>query len=166
MPFLLRTIKKRRWDKETWLNEGKAQANALGDLQAKENRLSFWHVHDNKSNLDQVVAAIAAGRDVPEKFDYAIFDQNLLKKNNIGIEETAGDSFHKEADEHWHRDTGNLSAENVAEIANIIMKDGMKERIYASDVVRLVKKEVKSGAIDVSPLKERLKQKGHDSWLE
>ena len=166
MPFLVRTIKKRRWDKEAWLKEGKAKANALGDLQPKENKLSFWHVHDNKSNLYEVVAAIAAGRDVPEKFDYAIFDQNLLKKSNIGIEQTAGDSFHKEADEHWHRDTANLSAENVAEIANIIMKHGMKDRIWPSDVVRLVKKEVKSGAIDVNPLKERLKQRGHDNWLE
>lgn len=166
MPFLLRTIKKRRWDKKAWLKEGKAQANALGDLQPRENRLSFWHVHDNKSNLYQVVAAIAAGRDVPEKFDYAIFDQNLLKKSNIEIEQTAGDSFHKEADEHWHRDTGNLSAENVAEIANIIMKHGMKDRIYPSDVVRMVKKEVKSGTIDVNPLKERLKQRGRDNWLE
>lgn len=166
MPFLLRAIKKRRWDKESWLKEGKAKANALGDLQPKENKLSFWHVHDNKSNLDQVVAAIAAGRDVPEKFDYTIFDQGLLKKSNIGIGQTAGDSFHKEADEHWHRDTANLSAENVAEIANIIMKHGMKDRIWPSDVVRLVTKEVKSGAIDVNPLKERLKQRGHDNWLE
>ena len=166
MPFLLRTIKKPRWYKAAWLKEGKAQANALGDLQTKENKLSFWHVHDNKSNLHQVVGAIAAGRDVPEKFDYAIFNQNLLKKSDIEIEQTAGDSFHKEADEHWHRDTANLSAENVAEIANIIMKHGMKDRIWPSDVVRLVTKEVKSGAIDVNPLKERLKQRGHDNWLE
>jgi len=166
MPFLLRTIKKGRWYKEAWLKEGKAQANALGDLQPKENRLSFWHVHDNKSNLYQVVAAIAAGRDVPEKFDYALFEQNLLTKSNIGIEQTVGNSFHKEADEHWHRDTDNLSAENVGEIANIIMKHGMKDRIYPSEIVRLVKKEVKSGAIDVNPLKERLKQGEHDNWLE
>ena len=166
MSFLLRTINKRRWDKKAWLKEGKAQANALGDLQTRGNRLSFWHVDDNKSNLCQVVSAIAAGRDVPEKFDYAIFNQNLLKKSDIEIEQTAGDSFHKEADEHWHRDTANLSAENVAEIANIIMKHGMKDRIAASDVVKLVKKEGKSGAIDVNAAKERLKERGHDNWLE
>lgn len=166
MPFLLRTIKKPKWYKEAWLKEGKAKANALGDLQPRENKLSFWHVHDDKSNLYQVIAAIAAGRDVPQEFDYALFDQNLLKEISVGIHQTAGESFHKEADEHWHRDTVKLSAENVAEIANIIMEHGIKDRIWPSEIARLVKQGVKSGAINANPLKEKLKQRGRDNWLE
>lgn len=166
MPLLLRAINKARWYKVAWLEEGKAQANALWDLRPKENKLSFWHVEDDKSNLYQVAAAIAAGRDVPDKFDYALFDQSLLEKTGVRIEQTAGDSFHKEADQYWHRDTAKLSAEKVAVIANIIMEHGIRGRIQASEITRLVRQVVASGVIDVNPLKDRLKQKGLPSWLE
>jgi len=136
------------------------------DLRPKENKLSFWHIEDDKSNLYQVAAAIAAGREVPDKFDYALFDQSLLTKASFRIEHTAGDSFHKEADEYWHRDTTKLSAENVAEIANIIMEHGIKDRIPEGKITSLVKQSVVSGVIDVNPLKDRLKQKELPNWLE
>jgi len=166
MPLLLRAIRKSRWYKATWLEEGKAQANALWDLRPEENKLSFWHVEDNKSNLYQVVAAIAAGRDSPGNFDYVLLDQTYLPETSFRIEHTAGRSFHKEADEYWHRDTAKLSAENVAEIANIIMEHGTRERIWEGEVTRLVKQAVTSGVIDMNPLKNRLKQKGCPNWLE
>jgi len=166
MPLLLRAISKTKWYKQAWLEEGKAQANALWDLRPKDNKLSFWHVEDDKSNLYQVAVAIAAGRDVPDKFDYALFDQSLLEKTSVRIEQTAGDSFHKEADEHWHRDTTKLSAENVAEIANIIMEYGIRDRIQASEITSLVKQAVTSGVIDANPLKDRLKRKELPNWLE
>jgi len=166
MPLLLRAIIKPRWYKLAWLEEGKAQANALWDLRTKEIKLSFWHVNDDKSNLYQVAAAIAAGRDNPDKFDYALFDQGLLEKTGVRIEQTPGDSFHKEANEHWHRDTAELSAQNVAEVANIIMEHGTKDRIWEKEIVRLVKQEVSLGVIDVIPLKNSLKQKGLPNWLE
>jgi hypothetical protein len=166
MPFLLRSINRRRWDKVAWLEEGRAQANALWDLRTEENKLSFWHVKDDKSNLYQVAAAIAAGRDAPDKFDYALFDQSLLEKISVRLVRTSGRSFHKEADKYWHRDTTELSAQNVAEIANMIMEYGTKDRIWPTDIVKLVKEAVSSGVIDVTPLKDRLKQKGLDNWLE
>ncbi len=166
MPLLLRTIARSRWYEEPWLEEGKAPASALGDLRPKENKLSFWHVEDDKSNLHQVVSAIAAGRESPTHFDYALFDQTLLTKIGVRIKQTAGDSFHKEADEYWHHDTAKLSAENVAQIANIIMEHGTRERIWKREVTRLVKQAVTSGIIDVNPLKDRLKQKGLLNWLE
>ncbi len=166
MPFLLRAISRPKWYKLVWLEGGKAQANALADLRTKKNKLSFWHVNDDKSNLYQIAAAIAAGRDAPDKFDYALFDQNLLKKISVGIDQTAGDSFHKEADKHWHYDTTDISADNVAEIANIIMEHGIKDRIHKREILRLVKQEVNSGVIDVNPLKDRLKHKDLPNWLE
>ena len=166
MPLLLRAIRKSRWYEKAWLEEGKAQANALWDLHSEENKLSFWHVEDNKSNLYQVAAAIAAGRDSPANFDYALLDQTFLTKTSFRIVHTGGHSFHKEADEYWHRDTTELSVDNVAEIANMMMEPGIRDRIRQSEVTRLVKQEVASGAIDVNPLKDRLRQKGLPNWLE
>ena len=113
-----------------------------------------------------MAAAIAAGRDSPVNFDYALVDQAFLMKASVKIEQTAGHSFHKEADEYWHRDTAELSADKVAEIANIIMEHGLKDRISKREVISLVKQAVTSGAIDVNPLKDRLKQKEMPNWLE
>ncbi len=161
MPFLLRAISKSRWLEVEWLEVGKGQANTLLDLRPFENKLSFWHIEGNKSNLNRVVAAITAGKDnLPEKFDYALFDQSLLEETSVRIEQTSGDSFHKEADENWHRDTTNLSADNVVEIVNIIVRHGQKVRLYEREITPILKEEVDSGSIDIASLKERLKQKG------
>jgi len=167
MPLLLRAISKRRWDRAEWLEKGKGQANALLDLRPVENRLSFWHIEDDQSNLNTVVAAITAGKDTfPEKFDYALFDQSLLEKTSVQIEQTPGDSSHKEADENWHRDTTNLSADNVVEIVNIIVSHGRKVRLLKREITRILKEELDSGSIDVASLKERLSQKWSSHWLE
>ena len=166
MPLLLRVIRKSRWSKKPWLEEGKAQANALVDLQPKENKLSFWHIEEGESNFNQVVAAIAATRDSPSNFDYAIFDQALLMTVGVGVKKTVGHTFHKQVDASWHCDIVELSAENVAEIANIIMQHGTKNRIWEREVTALVEQELNSGVIDVNPLMERLEAKGKSNWLK
>lgn len=159
MSLLLRVISRPRWYKEDWLEDGKAQAKALLDLRPIENKLSFWHVEDDESNLNRVIAAITAGKDnCPENFDYALFDQSLLEETSVRIEQTPGGSFHKEADKNWHRDTTNLSADNVVEIVNIMVRH-VRDRIYKRAIIRMLKEEVDSGLIDIASLKEKLKQK-------
>lgn len=161
MSFLLRAINRRRWDKLPWLGEGKCQADALLDLKPLENKLSFWHVEGDESNLNGVIAAVAAGTDYPpDKFDYALFDQSLLEETGVRIERTPGDSFHKEADKNWHRDTTDLSADNVVEIVNIITRHGgIRKRIQKREITQILKEEVDSGSIDIAALKEKSEQK-------
>ncbi len=159
MPLLLRTIRKPRWYEVAWLEEGKAQADALRDLVTTENKLSVWHVEDDKSNLYQVVAAIAATRDHASNFDYALFDQTLLTRIRARIENTVGHTFHKEANACWHRDIVELSAEKIAELANIIMERGTKDRISEIKVISLVKQAVTSGIVDMHKLEDDLKRR-------
>jgi hypothetical protein len=166
MPLLLRQIRRTRWYQEAWLEKGKAQANALLDLKPEENKLSFWHIKDDQSNLHQVVAAIGAGRDVPEHLDYVLFKQNSLAKARFRIEQTIGRGFHKEANEYWHCDTTELYAEDVAEVANIIMEHGTTARIGRSKVTELARQAVASGIIDMDKRRASFKQKGLSNWLE
>ena len=66
MPLFLRIIRKAKWYKNEqvpWLPEGELQADTLTDLSTKSNELSVWHIEDDRSNLEQVVTALAAGRD-------------------------------------------------------------------------------------------------------
>lgn len=166
MPLLLRQIRRTRWYQAAWLEKGKAQANALLDLKPEENKLSFWHIEDDKSNLNQVVAAIGSGRDVPEHLDYVLFNQTSLAKARFRIEHTIGRSFHKGANEYWHCDTTELSAEDVAEIANIIMEHGTTTRIGKSKVNDLAREAVTSGVIDMDKRRASFKQKKSTNWLE
>lgn len=159
MSLLLRKINnRRRWDKLPWLEEGKAQADALSDLQTTENKLSVWHVEDDKSNLPGVVIAIAAKRHSPSKFDYALFDQNLLTKINVRIEKTVGDTYHREANASWHRDIVELSAEKNGELANLIMEHGTTDRMGENEVISIVKQAAITGVIDVNKLDPNLRE--------
>ena len=158
MPLLLRTIRKPRWYGDmAWLEEGKAQADALRDLETRDNKLSVWHVEDDESNLQQVVAAVSCKRDQASNLDYALFDQDVLARISARIEHTVGETLHNEANARWHRHIVELSAEKTAELANIIMECGTRVRISEAKVVELIRQAVASGAVDVHALRDGLK---------
>jgi hypothetical protein len=81
MPFFLRTIRKARWynvEGVSWLEKGDIQADPLADLNTKGNELSVWLVENDRSNLEQVVTALAATRTDISNLDYALLDVRLL----------------------------------------------------------------------------------------
>ena len=65
-------------------------ADPLGDLVTKENRLSVWQIDDDRSNLGDVIAALAASRDFLDTFDYALFNDELLAQARITRSRSAG----------------------------------------------------------------------------
>lgn len=83
MSFYLRGLNnKRRWDKSTnpdWLSSPDIPVHPLADLLPKlgDHALSLWHVESDKSNLKRVVAAMAAGRERLDKFEYALFPEEF-----------------------------------------------------------------------------------------
>ena len=85
MAFLLRKIRKPRWYKQDlpWVAANDIQPDPLGDLTTSENKLSVWYVKDDKSNLDQVLAAIAASSGSLSNLDYALFNEHILSELKI-----------------------------------------------------------------------------------
>jgi len=79
-------------------------------------------------------------------------------RTHARIENTVGDTHYKEANAYWHRDIVELSAEKIAELANIIMDRGTKDRISEKEVIGLVKQAVSSGTIDKHKLADDLKK--------
>jgi hypothetical protein len=155
VPFFLRTIRKAKWYKNedvSWLAEGELQADALADLATKGNELSVWHIEDDRSNLEQVVTAVAAGRDNIANLDYALFDQQILSAINIKIKETKGGSPDEKVNA-WHRDLVELSATKLMELAKAIQTEAAKERILPKDIIRLIKRAIASGQIERAKLK-------------
>lgn len=161
MPFFLRKIRQPKWFKHEdlpWLPEDSLQADALGDLNTKDNRLSVWHIQDDKANLEQVVIALAAIFQDPSHLDCALFDQQLVSEIDVKIEDTRGESSYEEANV-WHRDLAELSAEKLMQLATIIMRSGEKQRFPKTRVLDLVKQAVDSGSIDREKLKPNVRVK-------
>ena len=94
MTRYLRVVRQRRWatfpDIE-WIAPGETQADALLDLQTKDNRLSVFRV-DNDIDIQRVVIALAATRDHVANLDYAIFDDDELIARGIDITRTVGET--------------------------------------------------------------------------
>ena len=125
MPLILRMSRnKNRWceDKPSWLKNHEIHADPLADFVTTKNSLSVWRIEDNKSNLQRVIAALAAIRDSIDKFDYVLFDEKLLKECDIKVELTEGNSPDQEANA-WHYDLLELSAQKLVKLAEAVWED-------------------------------------------
>lgn len=160
MPFLFRKIRKSRWYKEPeWLSEGNPQADSLVDLTTKDNKLSVWFIKEDMSNLERVIAALAANRDFIANFDYALFSEEILEKKDIKTEKSKGDSKDYEANDQWHRDLYELSATKLLDIAEHIFNEGEIKRIQEKQVEKHISEAVQTGKIKFETLEEEVKSK-------
>ena len=160
MPLLLRKIRRSRWYKElAWLPKSDVQADSLVDLPTKNNRLSVWFIKEDMSNFDRVITALAANRDFPANFDYALFSEEILKKETIKVEKSKGDSKDNVANDEWHRDLCELSAKKMLYIAQHIFKEGKIERIQEKQIVQQINEAVKIGTIKLEALNEGIQTK-------
>lgn len=85
MPYL-RKIRRNRWyDSIPWLQPGDIQADALGDITTSDNQLSVWLVDNDRSHLEQIVAALTANCEFISNFDYVIFQEEDVLQLNIKV---------------------------------------------------------------------------------
>ena len=158
MALILRIIRKSRWySKPDWLSEGDLQADALGDLITKNNELSVWHINDDRSNLDPIIAALASKRDVLSNFDFALFDKNILEQNRLKFKKTSGISLDAEANELWHLDLYELSASKVIKLAIAIANNSELKRVSEREIKNILANSMASGAIKYDHLSQNLK---------
>jgi hypothetical protein len=79
VPFLLRSIRKAKWHKNpdlSWLSQDELQADAMQDLRTDSNTISVWHILDDQSNKERIVAALAAARQFAVQFDYFLLEEH------------------------------------------------------------------------------------------
>ncbi|MGL5872037.1 MAG: hypothetical protein ACRC2R_06660 [Xenococcaceae cyanobacterium] len=158
MPLLLRAIRKSKWSTSnniSWLSAQEIQADALGDLKTSNNTLSVWYVEDDKSNLEQVIIALAANRDTISNLDYALFDLNLVEDIGIKIEVNEGATPYESAN-RWHRDLVELSVTKLVKLAKVILTKSHKERIPEKKILSLIRDTVKNGNIDKTKLPPKI----------
>src|SRR5215510_4864620 len=106
MAFLLRKIRKTRWyrtESFDWLPNGELPADPLSDLGTKSNELSVYHVAADESNLDRIIASLAANVDQLAHVDFALFDESVISELGIKIKPSKGDLPDDQVN-NWHSD--------------------------------------------------------------
>lgn len=161
MPLLLRKIRKSKWyktDSVLWLKEDEIQADALGDIVTSSNTFSVWLVQADKSNLEQVIVALASSCDNISNFDYALINVELLVNIGIKIEIKEGLTPYSRANS-WHRDLVELTTNKLSKLAEAMFLHSDRERVTEKQVLNLIKNAVQNGYIDQTKLSEGITKK-------
>lgn len=160
MPFLLIKITWPKWYTDVpWLPPEDLQAVALFDLRFSDNMLSVWKIEDDQSNVDRVVAALAANR--PDKnienFDYALVEEPSVLNLNIKMVNHPGTTPDDGANREWHYNLIELSVSKIVALAHLIRKYGQFKRLLPSQVKDLLLRAVRDGHITLEHLPEKLR---------
>lgn len=161
MSLVLRKIRKAKWYKHEaveWLPPDRLQADTLSDLQTKDNALSIYLVQDDKSDLERVIAALAAACDNLSNFDYALFDDAIIREASFKIANHPGETPDQTVNVTQHRDLIELTTDSVLLLARAI-RDGARERKPHSEVGELITRAVAEGHLTVEALKPELRKK-------
>jgi hypothetical protein len=158
---LLRKVDKRRWDWTAggirWVQSGDIPAAPVADFNTSvDSKISVWYVENDKSNLERIVAGIAAGRQTADKFDYVLFPENLLSQAGVKVENAAGQSKDKDANAKWHRDLVEISATKLIKLVELVHREGNVVRSSERQVIALIRKFVDAGLIEERSLTEML----------
>ena len=152
MPYL-RKIRKNRWyDNTPWLQSGDIQADALGDLNTFDNQLSVWHVDNDKSHLEQLVAALTATREHIANFDYVIFQEEDVLQLNVKVVESPGETPSQVVNS-WHVDFSELTGDKLVALAHVIQENGDRKRIPEKSVLHLLARSLALQQIDREKVK-------------
>ena len=164
MPYLLHQIQhKSNWDRDPaaprYLPEGEAPADVVEDLRTEENNLSVWHIEDNRSNLDRVIAALAAGRDFLQKFDFLLIDSQFLGEHGFKLHQIDGNSRDRHAAQNWHLHIVQISALGLGKLAELLFQSGEVVRKYEKQLEQLLRSAVDQGSLTLDDLKPKVREK-------
>ena len=155
MPFLLRTLRKNKFDEEQqfeWVPDGDIQADALNDLRTSGNCLSVWLVEDSEETLLRLLAAIAAGRDHLSNIDYALIAVSEIQKAGLELVENDGQIL-DDAMKALHRDVVKISAFSLGKLAVAIQEKAELERLSRGRVKSIIRESIDAGYIQRSDIK-------------
>jgi len=151
MALMLRLVIGDRWHP---VIEGDI-SEALLDLKTVEGKLSVWHIEENKSNLNDVLVALATTRNGTRDLEYVLFNEQLLTELDIQCEKSRGETLYEEVNINWHRDLLDLTETKCERLARALMEKGQFDILIKDWILRYMANAVHSGQIPFHQLKEK-----------
>lgn len=163
MPFYLRALNnKQRWHKSgnpAWLSPPEIPVHPLADLiprNLEDHTLSLWYVESDKSNLKRIAAAISAGRERVDKFDYALFPVEVVAECGVTLTQAPGATPDSFANIHWHWDIVELTADNLLRVAKSMYANAEVSRVLPPEIRRLILQGITSGELQENKISTKL----------
>jgi len=162
MPLLFRKIKKNRWYREqkpTWLKQGDVPADSVTDLKTSDNKLSVFQCSDPDSEIDRIVAALAASGSQEDPVDYALIDRKQIDDAEILMQPSLGNTPDEKAN-GLHHDLVELSGEKLARLAKIIFDDQVVlKRVLPKKAIEMISAGVAAGHISRDKMSDKMRTK-------
>jgi len=109
--------------------------------------LSLWEIDDARSNLGDVIVALATNADHLSNLDYALIPRDKLEEI-ARLEATEGQTAHIQANQKWHRDLIDLSGRRLIDIAALIFSVAERRRVPEKEVTQMVRQALEKKALD------------------
>jgi len=163
VPYLFRSINKRRWDwgagNPPWLSPGAVPAAPFGDVApSPSSALSLWWIADDKSNVRRVITALAATRQHVDKYDYALIEETEVRALGIKVEQAPDPCPDQDASNRWHHNLIELTADSLFSLVGLIKRIGELDRLLAPEVEELLKEGLDSGRLEISRVNPKLRE--------
>ena len=157
----MRTVRQSRWDSAAdydWLGEGDIPADPLADFAGtSDNCLSVWFLDDQMTDLDHLVAALAATRERTDKLDYVVFPESHLQNAGIEVCTTCGRTPDDQINSH-HRDLIHLSGTKVLALTHRVCATNLGlKRVDARRILQLIADAVRHGRIPLERIGPNLR---------
>jgi hypothetical protein len=159
--LLIKVKNKRHWDRElpVFVDRGDITATCLVNLSVVDNSMSAWELTENDSNLQRVLAALAAKRDFLEPLDYLVFDSDIPVRLGLRVQNNPGATADKVANETWHRDLVEISGKKLLALALELFENSSRNRCSQREVLAMIRSAIDLNEIDRSTLPASLLQK-------
>lgn len=138
-----------------WHKDDDVPADLLSDFSTTDNTLSVYKITKGKSNLQDIIASLAANRDKVQRFDYVLFEKTLMTEKGIKFQNTSGDTPHQEVNEKFHLNMIELSGKKVTEIGNQFLNYTI-ESTSKKRIKSIINKYIKNDIFSVDNLKKSL----------
>lgn len=162
MPYLLRAIYNNiLWDKSqfpTWVDKDDLPSCIVQDLKAVDNALSLWEITDDKTNLLQVITALASTRKTLKwDFDYALLEINYVDQVNFTCLPQEAKTPYIGINSH-HCNLSDLSLHKLVYFAHLLSKYGEFGRIPFKQLKTLLLDAIKNNKLKLRKIPKGLKQ--------
>lgn len=169
MRQLLRVVDGARWDfvdEVTDWAQVVLPAAPFGDLRGSpSNKLSVWVVEEDRSNLERIIAGMAATRGNIEKFDGRLVDEAAVLALGIDIQKSSGSSRDREANRNWHADLIQMDLRKLEAFALLLAQHGTPLEHGYDEVKGLIFESVRAEHIRLEDLRPRAPGE-HSVWVQ
>ena len=156
MILLLRRVKYERWYQALESGTQPLPADPLADLNTEGNELSVWAVEEDRSNLNQVVTAMAAQAGTVKNIDVVLIQDGEID-SVWEVDEAEGRTPLANAKGH-HRNVVGLAAVDLPRIAELIRQHGNFQEFSDKDVRNLLIACIDDGSLRATDLQPAVRE--------